>query len=133
MIVTGRTPHRHPCASCNGTGTITSPGGRCDVCQGQGYVNLTSGQEVICPSCNGEGRTVTTRPCRECNARGFRVVIYEFVDDINDCSLCHGTGSIEERVWFTDLYGDHVQARQVMCPRCYGSGSTGTYSNKTIR
>ncbi len=76
---------------------------------------------------------MTTRPCRECNGRRFKVVIYEFVDDINDCSLCKGTGSIEERIWFTDLYGDHVQARQVMCPRCYGDGTTESHSCKTIR
>lgn len=76
---------------------------------------------------------MATRLCRDCNGRTYRVVIYEFVDDINDCSLCHGTGSIEERIWFTDLYGDHVQVRPVRCPRCFGSGSTSTFSNRTIR
>ena len=133
MIDTERTPHRLPCAQCNGTGAVTSPAGRCDVCRGQGFVNLESGYEVICPSCNGEGRTVVTRLCRDCNGRSYRVVIYEFADDINVCSLCTGTGSIEERLWFTDLYGDHVQVRQVRCPRCFGSGSTGTFSNRTIK
>lgn len=118
---------------CNGSGSIKKPGSKCEDCQGQGYFELSTGGEAVCPSCNGDGYKIAVKPCSACEGKGFRVGIYELIEDVNVCALCNGRGSIDEKIWYSDLYGDHVQIRQVKCPRCSGDGATSTYSYKTIR
>ncbi len=65
------------CAPCDGSGGAPGSGSRtCGTCNGVGQVQQVSrsffGQSVTvtaCPTCGGEGRTVS-EPCRECRGEG---------------------------------------------------------------
>lgn len=65
------------CTSCNGSGAADANAfGNCGSCGGQGYVrrvtNTILGQmqtTSTCPSCNGEGRTITNK-CKPCSGEG---------------------------------------------------------------
>lgn len=67
-----------PCSSCKGTGA-RSPQDihTCRNCGGKGYIHtqqrtlfgLMEGQ-TTCPSCNGKGKTISTR-CSTCNGDGY--------------------------------------------------------------
>ena len=86
--------YRYACATCNGRGTIICPSCRdshygagrqiCYQCLGQGYkiVNLLTGENEVCISCQGTGNI----PCSKCRGDG-RI----------DCTSCNGMGYFEER------------------------------------
>ncbi|MFO7784844.1 MAG: molecular chaperone DnaJ [Thermodesulfobacteriota bacterium] len=61
------------CEECSGTGAKPGTEARvCATCQGRGQVVRSQGFFQIsatCPSCNGEGRTITD-PCEVCHGRG---------------------------------------------------------------
>lgn len=65
------------CNACHGSGAKDSASySTCSTCQGQGYVrrvtNTFLGQmatQTVCPTCNGEGRTITQR-CSVCKGDG---------------------------------------------------------------
>jgi DnaJ-class molecular chaperone len=92
-----------------------------------------TGLELLCPSCNGEGTQKTIRTCKDCNGTGFSVRVYEFNDEIHSCLSCSGTGWINEEIRYSDLYGNHIEQRQVKCPICDGSGFNISYRYKTIK
>jgi molecular chaperone DnaJ len=66
------------CGTCSGSGAEpgTSPV-RCSTCSGRGEVRQVRQtilgsmvQVTTCPTCNGQGETIST-PCHTCNGRGF--------------------------------------------------------------
>ncbi len=117
-----RTTQRHTCSQCHGNGYIAYPGEDCGNCKGQGYLEPMSGGESVCPACNGIGYRMTTRPCTECNEKGFKVSIYETTDFVKQCVPCGGTGWVNEDHVYYDYYGNHVIQRTVECSVCHGRG-----------
>ncbi len=65
------------CERCRGNGAEPgTPIETCRTCQGNGVVTSsrqtpfgTFAQQTICPTCQGEGKTIS-RPCRECGGEG---------------------------------------------------------------
>ena len=134
IIKTERKTQRHPCAHCNGAGSIDLEhrGWTCENCQGLGYCeNLPSG-ESVCPVCNGEGHKMASRSCDVCKGNGFAVTVYELIDDVYKCFYCGGKGWIKEEILYTERYNNPVRPRQIQCPQCYGSGSVTFIICKTI-
>jgi len=77
-----------PCSKCRGSGAEDEKSVvNCPTCHGNGYVtrvaNTILGQmqtQSVCPSCNGQGKTITKK-CPECNGEG--VVRDEEIININ--------------------------------------------------
>ncbi len=128
-----RRTQRHVCTQCYGKGSIESSGGSCKSCEGRGFNENPPGLESVCLSCNGEGTQKVNRTCKDCNGTGFTVRIYEFNDNVHKCLPCGGTGLVAEEIRYSDMYGSHVEQRQVKCPMCGGNGSNTSYGYKTIR
>lgn len=63
----------HACTTCNGSGAASAGGVKsCATCGGAGQVHQTRGffsMTTICPSCRGEGKTITD-PCKSCRGTG---------------------------------------------------------------
>lgn len=128
-----RRTQRHPCPNCNGNKVIESSGDRCGNCEGRGYIDNPPGLESVCPSCNGEGYSKIKRTCNQCNGQGFTVRVYELTEDVNRCLSCGGTGLINEEVSYSDMYGNHIQQRQVKCLICDGNGFNTSFGYRTIK
>lgn len=71
--------HKTKCGTCSGTGSKSGKLATCSNCGGSGRVRKVANsifgqvvQEVVCPSCSGEGRTVSD-PCNDCGGSGRKV------------------------------------------------------------
>jgi DnaJ-class molecular chaperone len=117
-----RVTEKHTCSQCNGRGMISYPGKDCGNCKGRGYIDTLTGEESVCPACNGEGYKMASSPCKECNGMGFHISVYEVTDYSIACIPCGGTGRITEEIIYSDIYGTRVDQRQVECPVCHGTG-----------
>lgn len=85
-------PRMVACPSCNGTGAKNGTAFKtCERCHGQGYVSVTQNgffgpqtSHVVCPDCNGEGKTISEA-----------------------CPDCHGTGVLEKK---DEIVSFHIPA-----------------------
>lgn len=78
--ITIKIPRNITCATCNGSGSApgTSPE-TCRQCGGAGQVRHNQGFfqiSVPCPSCQGQGTTITN-PCPQCKGRGMQQEVRE--------------------------------------------------------
>ncbi len=128
-----RVTQRHNCSQCNGNGEISFPGEDCRSCKGKGYIETPTGDEAVCPGCQGNGYRMASRPCKECKGRGYQVALYEVSDYATPCVPCGGTGRINEERAYSDFYGSYVDQRQVECPVCHGKGVISDQRIKRIK
>ena len=110
---------RRPCAVCQQSGFIaTSTTSPCKKCDGVGWINALSGEQ-ICPSCKGfqQVRVSGRAPCRACEGHGYTVFMIELrrVKETEQvvCKTCAGTGKRIKRE-YCRFWED--------CPECLGSG-----------
>ncbi len=68
--------HKKKCSTCNGTGSKSGKLSTCSQCGGAGRVRKVANsifgqvvQEVACPTCNGNGQSVSD-PCGSCGGSG---------------------------------------------------------------
>lgn len=136
------------CDSCEGAGQLGTPlQAKCGACGGRGWVELSSGGEIICSECSGDGHTTqqSFETCDTCGGRGYHVRIVEDQLINRDCPVCVGDGGIQvdkictlcEGLGTVDLDaseeiegGGDRESRDVYCRTCRGTGAdiddTGT-------
>lgn len=111
-VTTSRKIMKKECFVCGGEGRVadecTSMG--CDDCKGMGWILDASGEEIVCPECNGNGYVAKESKvdCDYCKGKGYVVKIIEIRRSQSRCPECSGSGTVV------------VKQYQIECPQCKG-------------
>lgn len=124
---------RRECFLCESTGQISLGQRRqtCHECSGRGWTQPAGGDEIVCPTCNGDGSLSCpeSTPCPYCQGKGYSVRIIEIRRQESPCAPCDGSGTIQGgkmkiecpqckgHLWVMDSRNDVK-----LCPTCSGEG-----------